>query len=374
MKRLFNILSIATVLLFLSSCGKKQTDTSSLEGKKARLAELNTEATKIKTEITTLEAEILKLDPSSKKEKVTAIVTVPVSIEPFNHSIDLQGSVKSEDEMMLTPKMPGTVTRVLIKVGDNVKAGQVIAYMDDAIMKQSMSQVQTQLDFAKQNFEKLDRLWKQGIGTEVQLLGAKTQVEALEKQIATMHEQNSGNTVRAPRSGTIDELFTKVGMPASPGMPMAKLVTKSGLKVVADIAEGFSGKVKQGNEVLLQFPDLNKEIKARIGYVSQTINALNRTYRVDIPVSGPDLIPNMITKIRVIDYKNDKSIVIPINCIQKSESGEYVLISENGKAKRVNIKMGQTYNDKAEILSGLKVGDNLITVGFQDLNDGDNVK
>jgi membrane fusion protein (multidrug efflux system) len=120
--------------------------------------------------------------------------------------------------MMLTPKMPGTVTRVLIKVGDNVKAGQVIAYMDDAIMKQSMSQVQTQLDFAKQNFEKLDRLWKQGIGTEVQLLGAKTQVEALEKQIATMHEQNSGNTVRAPRSGTIDELFTKVGMPASPGM------------------------------------------------------------------------------------------------------------------------------------------------------------
>jgi len=374
MKQIIYILSLSSLVLFLSSCGKKSTDTSSLEGKKARLTELNNEVGKLKTEIATLEAEIKKLDPNAQKDKVTAVVTLPIANEPFTHSIDLQGTVKSEDEMMLSPKIPGNVTRVLIKVGDRVAPGQVIAYMDDAVMKQSISQVQTQLDFAKQNYDKLDRLWKQGIGTEVQVLGAKTQVDALTKQIATMNEQNSSNTVRAPRAGTIDEVYSKVGMPASPGMPMAKLVTKSGLKVVADIAEGFSGKVRQGNEVILRFPDLNKEIKAKIGYVSQTINALNRTYRVDIPVSGNDLIPNMISTIRVIDYKKDNSIVIPINAVQKSDVSDYVYISENGIAKKVNIKIGQTYNDKAEVLSGLKVGDQLITVGFQDLNDGDKVK
>ncbi len=192
--------------------------------------------------------------------------------------------------------------------------------------------------------------------------------------MATMVEQNSGNTVRAPRAGTIDELYAQAGMPASPGMPMAKLVTKSGLKVVADIAEGYSGKVRKGNAVILNFPDLNKEMKANIGYVSQTINAMNRTYRVDIPVSGADLVPNMISTIRVIDYTKEKAIVIPINSIQKSEQGDYVLIEENGAAKKVNIKVGQTYNDKAEILTGLKAGDKLITVGFQDLNEGDKVK
>jgi RND family efflux transporter MFP subunit len=192
--------------------------------------------------------------------------------------------------------------------------------------------------------------------------------------MATMVEQNSGNTVRAPRAGTIDEVYAKVGMPASPGMPMAKLVTKSGLKVVADIAEGYSGKVRRGNQVILHFPDLNKDLNATIGYVSQTINALNRTYRVDIPVNGPDLIPNMISTVRVIDYKKDKAVVVPINAIQKSEEGDYVLTADNGAAKKVMVKVGQTYNDKAEILSGLKAGDKLITVGFQDLNEGDKVK
>ena len=241
-------------------------------------------------------------------------------------------------------------------------------------MRQSIAQVQTQLNFARQNYEKLDRLWKQGIGTEVQVLGAKTQVEALEKQIATMNEQNSSNVVRAPREGVIDEVYSKVGMPASPGVPMAKLVTRTGLKVVADIAEGYSGKVRQGNEVLLNFPDLKKESRAKIAYVSQTINALNRTYRVDIPVSGQDLIPNMIATIKVIDYKKEQSVVIPVNLIQKSEEGDYVLIADNGAARKVGVKVGQTYGDKAEIISGLKAGDNLITVGYQTLNDGDKIK
>ncbi|MFZ4544678.1 MAG: efflux RND transporter periplasmic adaptor subunit [Saprospiraceae bacterium] len=367
------MLSIAMFLL-VSGCGKKTADTTTLDGKKTRLAELQTEMAKITGEIATLEIEVAALDPASSREKVTAVVTETVIPQTFVHSIDLQGSVKSDDEMMLSPKMPGNVTKVLIKIGDKVNAGQVIAYMDDAVMRQSIAQVQTQLDFARQNYEKLDRLWKQNIGTEVQVLGAKTQVQGLEKQIATMNEQNSSNVVRAPRSGTIDELYTKVGMPASPGVPMAKLVTRSGLKVVADIAEGYSGRIRQGNDVILNFPDLKKETKAKIGYVSQTINALNRTYRVDIPVNGADLIPNMITTIRVIDYKKENSIVIPINLIQKSEEGDYVLIAENGAAKKVPITVGQTYGDKAEVLSGLKAGNNLITVGFQSLNNGDKIK
>jgi membrane fusion protein, multidrug efflux system len=361
-----------TFLLF--ACGEKQADTSTLEGKKAHLAALKDKSTKLKDEIATLEAAIEKEDVNAKKERITAVTTTALLPENFTHSIDIQGTVKSEDEQMITPKGMGTITKVLVKAGDFVKAGQAVGYLDDAVMKQSISQVETQLNFAKQNFEKLDRLWKQGIGTEVQLLGAKTQVEALEKQIATMQEQNSGAVVRAPRSGTIDEVYAKAGMPGAPGAPFAKLVNKSGLKVQADIAEGYAGKIRKGNSVVLNFPDIKKEIKASVGYVSQTINPLNRTYRVDIPIAGTDYIPNMISVIRVIDYQKAGAIVVPINTIQKSESGEYVMVAENGVAKKVMVKVGQTYNDKAEIISGLKAGANLITVGFQELNDGDKVK
>jgi RND family efflux transporter MFP subunit len=366
-----NILFLLLNLSLLAACGQKASDTSTLEGKKARLETLKNDVSKMKDEIATLEAAIEKEDPNSKKERVTAIVTTSIVPETFTHSIDIQGSVKSDDEQMITPKGMGTITRVLVKVGDYVKAGQAVGYLDDAVMKQSMSQVETQLNFARQNYEKLDRLWKQGIGTEVQLLGAKTQVEALEKQIATMNEQNSGSVIRAPKSGTIDEVYAKVGMPGAPGSPFAKLVNKSGLKVVADIAEGYSGKIRKGNSVLLNFPDIKKDLKATIGYVSQTINPLNRTYRVDIPISGNDMIPNMISVIKVIDYQKANAITVPINTIQKGESGNYVYVADNGKAKKVAITVGQTYGDKAEVLSGLKAGAQLITVGFQELNEGD---
>lgn len=358
----------------LSACGSKQADTSTLEGKKAYLAALKDQAAKMKDQIAKLETEIEKADPSAKREKITAVTTVALAPETFTHSIDLQGTVKSDDEQMITPKGMGTITKVLIKVGDYVKAGQVVGYLDAAVMEQSIAQVKTQLDFARQNYEKLDRLWKQGIGTEVQLLGAKTQMEALEKQIATMQEQKSASVVRAPKNGFIDEVYAKVGLAAAPGGPFAKLVNKSGLKVVADIAEGYSGKIKKGNAVILNFPDIKKETKANIGYVSQTINAINRTYRVDIPIAGQEYIPNMISVIKVIDYQKANAITIPINTIQKSEAGDYVMIAENGMAKKAMIKVGQTYGEKAEVLSGLKAGDNLITVGFQDLNDGDKVK
>jgi RND family efflux transporter MFP subunit len=369
-----NILLTILSVSLLFACGEKQADTSTLEGKKAHLAALKDKSTKLKDEIATLEAAIEKEDVNAKKERITAVTTTALLPENFTHSIDIQGTVKSEDEQMITPKGMGTITKVLIKAGDFVKAGQAVGYLDDAVMKQSISQVETQLNFAKQNLDKLDRLWKQGIGTEVQLLGAKTQVEALEKQIATMQEQNSGAVVRAPRSGTIDEVYAKAGMPGAPGAPFAKLVNKSGLKVQADIAEGYAGKIRKGNSVILNFPDIKKEIKASVGYVSQTINPLNRTYRVDIPIAGTDYIPNMISVIRVIDYQKAGAIVVPINTIQKGESGDYVMVAENGVAKKLMVKVGQTYNDKAEILSGLKAGANLITVGFQELNDGDKVK
>lgn len=369
-----NILLTILSVSLLWACGNKAADTSTLEGKKAHLAALKDQAAKLKDEIATLETAIEKEDPSLKKERVTAVTSVAIAPETFTHSIDIQGTVKSDDEQMITPKGMGTITKVLIKAGDAVKTGQVVGYLDDAVMEQSIAQVQTQLNFARQNFEKLDRLWKQGIGTEVQLLGAKTQVEALEKQIATMNEQKTSFVIRAPKGGVIDEVYGKVGMAAAPGGPFAKLVNKSGLKVEANIAEGYTGKIRKGNAVLLSFPDINKEIKASIGYVSQTINPINRTYRVDIPISGSEYVPNMISVIKVIDYQKAGAIVIPINTIQKSESGDYVIVNENGVAKKKVIKVGQTYGEKAEVLNGLKVGEQLITTGFQDLNDGDKVK
>ena len=375
------IIYICLAINFLAtSCGKKaDANTNTLEGKQAQLSELKNQQSKLKSEIETLEKEVTKLDTTQRKEAKSIFVTVAaVMTENFTHSIDLQGKVVAEDEQMITSKGAGTLTRVMVKNGDFVRAGQTVGYLDDAIMQKGISEIQQQLDFARSVYDKQKRLWDQGIGTEIQYLLAKNGVEALEKNIDRMKETNTMNVVRAPISGVIDEVYAKLGGAMAPGVPFAKIVNFSKLKVVADVAETFAGKVQKGNEVLLQFPDIKRDIKARVGYVGSSISSVNRTLKVEIPLAANEknILPNMVSIVKLIDYKKDKAVVIPINMVQKGMDEDFVMIAAVGNAgktmaQKVTIKVGQTYNDKAEVLSGLKAGDQLITVGYQDLNGGD---
>jgi membrane fusion protein, multidrug efflux system len=177
----------------------------------------------------------------------------------------------------------------------------------------------------------------------------------------------------SPIAGVIEEVNIKLGQTAAPGAPLAKVVNFSKLKLRADVAEAYASRVRTGNAVTVNFPDIKKEVSSKISFVGSSINLMNRTFKVDVPLKANEanVIPNMIGVLRVVDYRNDKAFVISANLIQRDAEGDFVLIGEGGRAKKARVKVGQTYNDQMEILSGLKTGDALITVGYQDLNDGD---
>ena len=373
-----NLIMVLFIFVF-SACGGGP-DLTTLEGKKARLTTLKDMVANSKTEITTLEKEVAALDPTVRENKVSNVTVEPIAVGSFTHSIDLQGAVKADDEQMITSKGMGTITRITIANGDRVKAGQAIAYLDGALMQKGMAEVQQQLDFAKTAYQKQKNLWDQGIGTEIQYLSAKNGVESLEKRMESMNEQNGSNVVRAAISGVIDEVYARVGGAAAPGVPLAKLVNFSRLKVQADVAESFAGRVRQGNEVLLNFPDINKNVKARIKYIGSAINPINRSFKIEVPIAGgdKDVIPNMVSIVKIVDYQKAKAVMLPINMVQKSSNGDFVFIAvdENGKkvVKKAPVTIGQNYDGKAEVVSGLKGGELLIMTGYQDLNDGDLVK
>jgi RND family efflux transporter MFP subunit len=374
------LLIMLVVVTSLMACGKKGHDLNTLVGKNARLTELKDQMIAAKTEIETLEKEVAVLDPKVRQDKVTNVTIEPVALVPFTHSIDLQGAVRADQEMMITPKGMGTITKILIQNGDRVSAGQVVAYLDDAMMQKGMSEIQQQLDFARTAYTKQKNLWDQGIGSEMQFLQAKNGVESLEKRMATMSEQNGSNIVRAPISGVIDEVYAKVGGATAPGAPIAKLINFTKLKVQAEVAEAYAGKVRQGNTVQLNFPDLNKNVNATIKYIGNAINPINRSFKIEMPIAGGQngIIPNMVAIVKIIDYQKAKAVVIPVTMVQKGANGDFVLIAvdDNGKkvTKRALVTLGQNYDGKVEILSGLKGGEALIMTGYQDLNEGDGVK
>lgn len=372
-KIIIAILSIITIIF--TSCGDK-----TVEAKKASLEKLKSEQAALTTKIKALEDEIkssgAKLD---SREKIVNVAVSNVEISKYNHYITVQGRVDGDENATISAKVPGLVLNVLVKPGSVVKAGQVLAEFDGNAIRKQIQPLETNLAFLTDLYNKQKALWDKQIGSEIQYKQAKTNKEALEQNIAAMREQLSMYKITATVNGTIDVVNLKIGQMAMPGMPYFTIVNFNKLKVKADVAETFANKIKEGNVAQIEFPDINKSITSKITYSGKGISALNRTFGVEVALPNDNTyLPNMIAVLKIIDYTKDNAIVIPVNCIQNSQEGTnvYVAVTENGKtiAKKRLVKIGSTYNDKAEILSGLEKDEKLITVGYGDLNDGELIK
>lgn len=366
------ITTLATFLLLACGGGKKE----GLAGKREELAKLKSEQSTLDQKIKALEAEVAQLDTTNRREERAMAITVsPVTSENFKHYVEVQGTVDAKNSVMVSPKSGGVLTAVYIKEGDNVRQGATLAKVDNSIMRESIAEVQNQLALANTVYEKQARLWEQKIGTEIQYLQAKNNKEALEKKIATLNTQLGQANIAAPISGVVDQVIAKVGEMASPGMPIARVVNLSNLKIVAKVADSYVASVKKGDEVIVKFPDLNQEYKARITFVSTTVDPLSRTFRIEANLPSTNSIkPNMLAQVQINDVTRKDALVIDQNMVQNTENGTVVYVAENEGGKKVaksrTVKTGLSYNGKIEILAGLQPGDQLITQGYQEVADG----
>ncbi len=368
-----NILILTTLSILLFACG------SSAPDKKVELENLKTELATLSDKIKKLETEIAATDTTTKIKMLDVEVS-PVAAMPFKSYVQVQGKLDAEENVAVSPQMGGTVKSIYVNEGDAVKAGQILAELDNAVMKQGIEELKNQLAFATDLYNKQKNLWDQKIGSEVQYLSAKNNKEAMEKKMQTMNEQLDMYKIKSPINGTVDEVSLKLGQIAAPGFPAVRVVNMNSLKVKADIAESYAGKIMEGNDVIIEFPDMNKTLDAKVSFVSRVINNMNRTFNVQVSISSePNYHPNMIAHLNIVDYQSVSSIVIPLNVVQNSENGNYVFLSvKNEKGKTVAhkqiVRTGREYKGQIEILEGLKEGDSLITTSYQDVEDGELLK
>lgn len=374
MKRILN-LAIATVLtVMLASCGS--TGSSPMKAKQEALAKLKTEQAKLADQIRQLENELAAMDTTGKLAKFKAVNIQVLSQEPFSHFIDVQGHVDAQENVTLTAKTAGTVTRVLVSEGQNVSQGQLLAELDSDIYQKQLETAQTQLAFATDVYNRQKKLWDQKIGSEVQYLSAKSNKETLEKQVQVLQETIDLTRIKAPLNGVVDRVDLKVGQMAAPGFPALRIVNLGSLKVVSEVAEAYTAKVNRGNAVSVYFPDLDRTIESKVTYAAKVINPLTRTFTAEVALQGDvnDLRPNMVAVLRIRDYQADSALVIPINVVLNVGSNPFVYVAstENGRqvARRREIVLGKNYKGKTEVLSGLNPQDRLITSGYSELADG----
>jgi membrane fusion protein, multidrug efflux system len=356
---------------FLASCGGD----SKPGDKKVELEKLKSQQSELEAKIIALEAEVAKTDTSAANQKPLEVTTMPLTTSIFKTYIEIQGNIDADENVALSTEMPGTITKINVKVGDEVSRGQVLAETDTRAIQTQIADLQTNLDLAKQVYEKQESLWNQKIGTEIQYLSAKTAKESLEKKMSSIGEQIRMGKIISPINGTVDGVNIKIGQGVAPGLPAINVVNFSNLKVKANVAESYAARVKTGNEVRIIFPDMNDSITSKVNYASRAINSLNRTFEVQVLLDNKkEYHPNMVAKLKINDYQSAKpQIVVPIKFIQKSATKSYVLIVEAGKAVKKDIVISHEYYGMAEISSGLNEGDQIITEGYDLVNDGDNV-
>jgi RND family efflux transporter MFP subunit len=369
-----NFLSLSLITFNIFSCSPG----SGLEKKKAQLAEYQAEHDALKIKIADLEKEIARLDTSAEIRKPKLVTLTPVNAGVFNHYIDVQGTIDSEENIAVQPGMPGQVTKVNVHEGDMVSAGQVLAEVDNRVIRESISQLQTNVDFAKTAFEKQQRLWNQKIGTEIQYLQSKTQFESLQKNLLTLQAQLEMSRIKSPINGMVDAVNIKVGEYAAPGMLGAFRVVNFGkMKVKAKVADSYIGKVKVGNPVSIYLADIKDTIQAKISFVSRVVNPMTRTFDIEIGLgsTSPDVRPNMMASLKINDENIANAISVLSNLVQKDASENmYVMIAEGSaakmKARKKLVKTGISSGDRIIVLEGLSGNEQLIEAGYQEVVDG----
>lgn len=381
MQKIVNIFLLGTAL-FLASCGAKSGDASNsaLAAKKTQLEELKKQQIDLGTKIVALEAEIVKLDPSSKPEKTKLVSVTAVAPQNFVHYIDLQGIIDAEDISYVAPRngVGGLVKSVHVKQGDYVKQGQLLLKLDDAVFSKNLAQLQTQLKYAEDLQRRQKNLWDQQIGTELQLIQAQQNVDQLNDQIATVKEQASQTNVYADVSGVADIVNIRVGefFTGMAGQtPQIRIVNNSRLKVTTQVPENYIDNVKNGSNMIVNLPDVGKTFNTKIAVSGKLIDPNTRSFYVEARMpADKDLRPNQIALVKIQDYTAANAITAPVNTLQTDEKGKFIMVAatENGKlvAKKKPVEIGQLYGDKIEIKSGLQAGDKVITEGFQGVYDG----
>ena len=310
------------------------------------------------------------------RRNATPVYVQELQPTKFRHYVNVLGNVESDKTIMVTPKVSATVEEVMVRAGQDVQKGDILARLDGEILRSQIQEVQTQLNLAQTLYERQRNLREQDIGSEVEFLQAQNRVESLERQLATLNEQYSNYTLRATISGTVDYVNLKVGETVGPTMPVLQLANSEAMKVTSRVSEAYITRITQTDSVEVSFPSLDETIRKQIDVVSKVINRSNRTFVVEIfiPNGSEHIRPNMMAQVRINDITLLDQIVVPANTVQQANNISYVYIAqetENGwVAENREVTTSYNYNNDLVLTQGLEPGDLLITEGYASISDG----
>ena len=323
-----------------------------------------------------------KIEELNKNSKFPIVETLVLKSEKFNHYVELQGNVKSDKLLIIYPEFSGILNKIYVSSGEKVVKGQLLATIQDGGLKEQLSQLEINYNLTKTTFERQERLWAQNIGSEIQFLQAKSMFEAQKNGVEQLKKQIEKTIIKAPFSGTIDNVIAKEGEVVYPGRSnIMLLLNMDSMYVESNVPEKYLNSIYKGKDAKLEFPLIGKYLNTSIRQAGNFINPNNRTYKIElnIPKNNLNIKPNLNTKVRVNDYSSDNAILIKEGVISiDSNNDKYVYKIERKEKKtyvsKTIIKIGENDGNHIEVLSGLSENDEIVSEGIRKLIDNSRVK
>lgn len=381
----FYISIITLIIISCNSSGNSTINTliedGDLDGLKKRKKEYVDTMNTMQVELNKINDGIAFLD---ENEKLTIVTNYEIKEKIFNSYIEAQANLKTRKNVLILPEFQGTLEQIFVSEGQKVKKGQLLAEINDSGLKEQVDQLIIQANFAKENFERTERLWNNSIGSEIQFLKSKSDFESSQKMVEQMKDRLAKTKIYAPFEGEVDEIISNQGSNLIPGVSqILRLVNLDEIYAEASVSEKYIANIDKGTKVVVQIPLLGREIVSEIIQTGNFINPSNRTFRVEVPVKNIDnkIKQNLDAKIKINIYSKPDAVVIPLRIIREDATGKnfvYVM-SEDIKdgvyiTSKTFISLGNKNSNEVEVTVGLKIGDELVLEGANIVEDSQRVK
>lgn len=374
LKNIKKLSALIFIGILMVSCGNHNNDPAAI---KKQIRSYREQIVSLNDKIEKLEVQLAAVGDSSNLANAIKVRVENAAVKPFSEYFEATGEVEARDEAYISPEVAGQIISIFVVEGQKVKKGQLLARLDTRVIEKNIADVKTQLEYAETLYNKQKQLWDKNIGSERQYLDSKNKYQSLKDKLATLQAQYNMSLIRSPINGYMEEIIQKKGELATPGLRMMHIVDLDKLKVTAMISEAHLPAVHLGEMVDITFPTFPAiKFHKPITLIGNVVNKQNRTFKIQVDLENTDgkLKPNLLANIRINNYNSDTHIVIPSRVIREDMKGSYIYFAgkEGNRwlAKKKYVKVGRSYRDDSEILSGITVGDKVITVGYSNVSDG----
>lgn len=374
--RLYTSAVIATAVL--ASCGGPVQSDNELE-------KLMAKRDSLKNELAIINEQIALLD-TAKEVLIPIVTSSAVEQKDFVHKVEVQGSVETDENVVLTAESQGVIRTIHVKEGQKVSQGQALITIDSEILASTIDEIETSLEMANYMLDKQQKLMDEGVGVEIEYEQAKNQKKALEQKLKTMRSQQGKTVVRAPFSGVIDEIMVSLGDMASPMTPMIRLVNNKNITIAASLAENLLANVGLGTPVDLVIPAMNDTaIAGVVSYKGNFIDPVNRTFKIQVEIKNNSiLMANMLAKVNVVDFTRKNAIVVKTESVlQDTKNNNYVFKLSKGEGElysleKVFVTVEKSYRGESCVVpvvaGSLNQGDQIVLSGAKGITESDKVK